>query len=159
MSETLSTQETPKEEQIDLGALHKKQDEILAGERDISELSESELRTLEAEAYPNREEIVNKAHELGIAIDRQETGMARSRKRINDANEAIHTLENSKDSATWLNKLKINRQIGDLEDDVHDVDNVDYWEDITKQRDDKAEKAAAAYDARVEVKAALNQEK
>lgn len=159
MSETLSTHEVPSEEKIDLEALHDKEQSILAGEADISVLSDKELRTLEAEVYPDREEDIDRAHDIALATDTQETGMAHSRDRIAQVDREISELESSKDDASWHEKLKINKQVGNLENDIRDIDNVDYWNDIKEQRDRKAAEAAAQHDARAEVEAALNQEK
>lgn len=146
MSETLQeTQEEPSKG-IDIDALKQKEQAALAGEMAIEDFSEEELEALDELHHPNRETDINKAHEIALAINGQETGMARSKRRIEEAEKAIADLYDSKEGASFLKRLSIDRRIKQAGNDIADVDNVEYWDEVTAQRDKRAAEAAAKYD-------------
>lgn len=147
MSETLQETQDEQGKEIDVDALKQKEQAALAGEITAEDFSEEELEALDDLNHPNRETDINKAHEIALATDDQETGMARAKRRIEEAEEAVAALYDSKEGASFLKRLSIDRRIKQTGNDIADVDNVEYWDEITAQRDKKAAEAAAKYDS------------
>ena len=118
------------------------------------------------EAPSGRVEDIDEARAIADATTVQESAMADSRTLSREAGPRIASLEASKEDASIFKKLRINGEISRIENDVAEagVQNTEYWDTLTAERDKNAAEAADAYaaerqaavaSARADVEAAL----
>lgn len=121
---------------------------------------------LPQDEHTSRVEDIDEARAIAEATTIQETAMAQSRTLSREADGRIDALEASKADASIIKKLSINGEISRIKNEVAEtgVENTDYWDTLTAERDKNAAEAAEAYaaqrqaalaSARADVEAAL----